>query len=76
VYVCTLQDALGAVGIPGVGIDGTFGPITANAVRTFQRENGLTIDGVVGCHTWTRLTARANGAWRRIEPIPSEYEDD
>lgn len=65
VYVCTLQDALGTAGIPGVGIDGIFGPATQRAVIRFQSENGLTADGVVGCQTWTLLTSMTNGIWRR-----------
>lgn len=64
VYVCVLQDALSTVGIPGVGIDGIFGPATRQGVVRFQRENRLTADGIVGCATWTALTAQANGAWR------------
>ena len=48
VYVCTLQDALSTVRIPNVGIDGVFGPMTRNAVMTYQRQNGLSADGVVG----------------------------
>jgi len=64
IYVATLQDALGTVGIRGVNIDGIFGPITHNAVVTFQRNHRLMIDGIVGCQTWTRLTALANGAHR------------
>ena len=76
VYVCTLQDALITAGIPGVGVDGMFGPITERAVRTFQRENGLSADGIVGCNTWTRLTAMTNGYFRRIGGIPSQYRLD
>lgn len=74
VYVATLQDALGTVGIT-TGIDGLFGLGTHNAVLTFQRRNGLTADGVVGCGTWTALTAQANGAHRR-GGIPSEYSNE
>lgn len=65
VYVCTLQDALATAGIPGIGVDGIFGPQTREAVVRFQRENGLGADGVVGCRTWTALTAMTNGAFRR-----------
>ena len=73
VYVCTLQDALTTVGIPNVAIDGVFGPMTRNAVMTYQRQNGLGADGIVGCATWTSLTARANNALRRAAAIPPEY---
>lgn len=32
--------------------DGIFGPVTLAAVRNAQRQNGLTVDGIVGYHTW------------------------
>lgn len=64
VYVCTLQDALSTVGIPVGNIDGVFGPNTHNAVANYQRANGLSPDGVVGCQTWTRLATKANALVR------------
>lgn len=35
--------------------DGIFGPITEQAVRRFQGNQGIVVDGVVGPVTWTRL---------------------
>jgi peptidoglycan hydrolase-like protein with peptidoglycan-binding domain len=35
--------------------DGYFGSSTEQAVRTFQRDNGLKIDGVVGVQTFGSL---------------------
>ena len=47
-----LQDMLGM----DVGKDrGTFGPATEKAVKAFQKEQGLTADGVVGKNTWDAL---------------------
>ena len=40
---------------PGAGIDGHFGKITNKAVRQFQKDEGLKIDGVVGPNTWNTL---------------------
>lgn len=36
-------------------VDGHFGTKTLAAVRQFQEANGLTVDGVVGKKTWTKL---------------------
>lgn len=41
----------------GVSQSGTFGDLTNKAVKNFQRENGLSVDGIVGKNTWTRLFA-------------------
>lgn len=35
--------------------DGIFGPITDEAVKAFQKENSLTVDGIVGEKTWNKL---------------------
>ena len=37
------------------GIDGDFGQATEKAVKAFQKDHGLTADGVVGQKTWAAL---------------------
>jgi peptidoglycan hydrolase-like protein with peptidoglycan-binding domain len=39
----------------GVSVDGTFGPETESAVRSYQGKHGLAVDGVVGPATWEAL---------------------
>jgi peptidoglycan hydrolase-like protein with peptidoglycan-binding domain len=46
-----LQEALFVLGFDPSGIDGAFGPLTEGAVRGFQDERGLSIDGIVGSQT-------------------------
>lgn len=46
--VSELQNRLGALGFQAGRVDGIFGPDTAVAVIAFQRNAGLTTDGVVG----------------------------
>jgi peptidoglycan hydrolase-like protein with peptidoglycan-binding domain len=42
-------------GILGLTKDGIFGADTREAVKAFQKENGLTPDGFVGPNTWSKL---------------------
>lgn len=49
-----IQTALNAKGFKVV-VDGKFGPATDQAVRAFQKKNGLKQDGIVGPITWAKL---------------------
>lgn len=40
--------------------DGIFGPITEEAVKDFQRTNGLEVDGIVGADTLSKLNLSVN----------------
>ena len=37
-------------------LDGIFGAETESAVRQFQSENDLTVDGIIGPRTWSKLS--------------------
>lgn len=47
--------------------DGIFGPLTEEAVKEFQKSNGLTVDGIVGAKTWAKLGITSNN--RNIKEI-------
>ena len=52
--VMTLQMALNSAGY-SLSADGIFGAKTEAAVKDYQRKNGLTVDGIAGPKTWSRL---------------------
>ena len=54
--VKTLQYLLRARGHT-VTVDGIFGPETDAAVRAFQQQKGLAVDGIVGPVTWRALVS-------------------
>ena len=41
-------------------VDGIFGPLTEEAVKDFQRSNGLEVDGIVGADTLSKLNLSVN----------------
>jgi hypothetical protein len=58
--VKALQQALVGAGFD-LDVDGDFGKKTEDAVKEFQRRNGLTADGIVGSKTLTMLGLNLGG---------------
>jgi peptidoglycan hydrolase-like protein with peptidoglycan-binding domain len=56
--------------VPEISQDGIFGSGTENAVKAFQKQFGLTQDGIVGAATWAKLYDLYNGA-TGTTPSPS-----
>lgn len=54
-YVKELQNLLVKKGYDPKGVDGTFGPGCEAAVKKYQKDKKLTIDGIVGQKTWNSL---------------------
>ena len=57
VYVEVLQKKLNDAGY-SLAVDGDFGNKTLEAVKDYQKVNGLVVDGIVGAKTWEKLTER------------------
>ncbi|MBI1952701.1 MAG: peptidoglycan-binding protein [Candidatus Omnitrophica bacterium] len=56
-----VQMALKAAGFYEGSVDGKLGPKTKQAVKAFQRANGLTPDGVIGSKTSAALAGHLEG---------------
>jgi len=50
-----IQKALKKAGYYNGAVDGKVGPGTRDAIASFQKDNGLTADGVCGRGTWAKL---------------------
>lgn len=57
-----IQQALKNAGLYQGAIDGKMGPMTREAIETFQANNALEVDGKVGPRTWEKLKAYLNAA--------------
>lgn len=55
-----IQQALQSAGYYNGNLDGKIGPDTRSAIEAFQRDQGLTADGVVGRATWAKLKTYLN----------------
>ena len=58
----SIQQALKNAGYYRGTVDGKIGSATQEAIRAFQKDNGLESDGVVGRTTWDRLKVYLGGA--------------
>lgn len=59
--VSAMQTVLKNAGLYTGTVDGDFGPLTEAAVRAYQTQRGVSVDGVVGDQTWF-VPAGAAGA--------------
>ena len=55
-----IQTALHNLGYFNSKIDGIYGTITKKAVERFQKDNGLTVDGIAGKNTLKALKIKGN----------------
>ena len=55
--VAEMQGILERLGydLGSCGVDGDFGRMTEKAVKAFQKDHGLTVDGICGPRTWKEL---------------------
>lgn len=60
--VSNLQSKLHSLGYYSYKVDGIYGAITDRAVRSFQRANGLAVDGIAGPGTFGALSGHPKSA--------------
>lgn len=75
-YVTLLQTKLVSKGynVGSYGIDGDFGSGTLKAVKEFQKDHGLDVDGVVGKKTWAALNEQGSNLYTVTIPNLPKYK--
>ncbi|HWG89228.1 MAG TPA: penicillin-insensitive murein endopeptidase [Candidatus Thermoplasmatota archaeon] len=60
-----------------VSVDGIFGSGTESAVKSFQTNNGLTADGIVGPNTWGKLvvTVQAGSSGDAVRAVQMQLNE-
>jgi Putative peptidoglycan binding domain len=73
--VRTVQYLLDASG-SSIAVDGSFGPNTTAAVKSFQTAHGLTADGIVGNQTWPKLvvTVQSGSNGPAVKAVQSQVD--
>ena len=65
-----IQIALRNAGFYEGAIDGDIGPLSRRAIREFQAENNLAVDGRVGLKTWAELSTYLPGPQKQGIDLP------
>jgi hypothetical protein len=75
-YVTLLQTKLIQKGydLGRWGADGDFGSQTEKAVKQFQKDHGLTADGIVGARTWAALDESSTNLYTVTIPHLPKYK--
>ena len=70
-----LQEILERLGydLGKCGIDGDFGRATEKAVKAFQKNAGVGVDGIVGAATWAALDLTKDQYAKPTEPAEKRY---
>lgn len=57
--------------VVGAKVDGDFGPATEHAVKKWQAENDILVDGIVGPATWEKMQADIDDEGNKPAPAPA-----
>lgn len=68
-YVRLIKDRLVALGYLTKSTHSTFGKDTQNAIKSFQRVHGITVDGMVGIETWRKLFGEDTEGVKPVDQI-------